>query len=321
MKKIIIYLFLIPVFLLSQNNNQIDTSFTVNSAYQNAVIDFPFIKIVKPILPDKVNAFRNITYADYGNRQLKLDIFSTADETKLKPGIILIHGGGWHSGNKSLQFPMAMQLASHGFVSAAVEYRFAQEAIFPAAIIDVKNSIKWLKKNAKKFNVDTNKIAVLGCSAGGQIASLVGFSVNEKEFEDFNNYSGYSSKVNAIVNIDGLMDFLGKGSEEFDEIPDDKNPRSAHKWLGASHLENSKVWQKASAINYLNKDSCPILFINSSIQRFHAGRDETIEMLRKYNIYYEVHTFEKSPHPFWLFQPWFDETIKYTADFLNQTFK
>ncbi|MCB9247598.1 MAG: alpha/beta hydrolase [Ignavibacteriales bacterium] len=222
MKKIIIYLFLIPVFLLSQNNNQIDTSFTVNSAYQNAVIDFPFIKIVKPILPDKVNAFRNITYADYANRQLKLDIFSPADETKLKPGIILIHGGGWHSGNKSLQFPMAMQLASHGFVSAAVEYRFAQEAIFPAAIIDVKNSIKWLKKNAEKFNVDTNKIAVLGCSAGGQIASLVGFSVNEKEFEDFNNYSGYSSKVNAIVNIDGLMDFLGKGSEEFDEVPDDK---------------------------------------------------------------------------------------------------
>lgn len=319
MKKIIVIIFYIPFLLFSQNEIKIDTSFTSNSAYKKVIKDFPFIKIVKPILPNDINVLRNITYVKYGERELGLDIFFSSTEIGLRPGIVLIHGGGWRTGNKSHQYPMALQLASKGYVAVTVEYRLTNEAIFPAGVIDIKNSIKWLKKNALQFKIDTNKIAVLGCSAGGQLASLVGFSVNENDFEDYENYPGYSSKVRAIVNIDGLLDFLGKESEEFDENPDPQNPRSAHRWLGASHLDDPELWKKASGINYVTQESCPIAFINSSIPRFGAGKDATIEKLKEYNIYYEVHIIKNTPHPFWLFHPWFNETVKHVSEFLEKT--
>ncbi|MBK7106031.1 MAG: alpha/beta hydrolase [Ignavibacteriae bacterium] len=313
-----VILFILFCNLFSQTQ-KIDTSFTVFSAYQKAVKDFPFIKIVKPILPENVNAIRNLSYVKYGERELKLDIFYHANNKNYKPAVILIHGGGWHSGNKSHQVPLAMELAKNGFVSATIEYRFSQEAIFPAAIIDVKNSIKWLKKNSEKFKIDTNKIAVLGFSAGGQIASLVGFTPDYNEFED-ENFSKISSKVHAIINVDGLLDFLHSESKEFDEVPNMEKPRSAHLWFGVSQIENPEIWKKGSPINYITEKSCPILFINSSIPFYHAGRDDAIFMLKSYKIYFEQHTIENTPHPFWLFHPWFDETKEIIINFLNKLF-
>ena len=65
------------------------------------------------------------------------------------------------------------------------------------------------------------------------------------------------------------------------------------------------------------ENSPPILFINSSIPRFHAGRDEVINKLNKFLIYNEVHTLENSPHSFWLFDPWFEKTGKFVVQFLK----
>ena len=69
----------------------------------------------------------------------------------------------------------------------------------------------------------------------------------------------------------------------------------------------------------LNKP--PALFINSSMPRFHAGRDDMIKILEENNIYSEVHTLEGSPHSFWLLEPWFQPTLDYTVSFLNKVFK
>lgn len=321
MKKIILLIIGIQTILLSQiNTNYRDTSYTPYSTFIKAIKEYPAIKIVYPVLPDSVNANRNIPYVEYGERQLSLDVFSHSRRIINNPAIILVHGGGWRTGDKSLTFPLALQLANRGYVCVSVEYRLFPEALFPAAIIDVKNSIKWLKKNAGQYNVDTNKIAVLGYSAGGQIASLAGFSMHGDDLEDYLTYPGYSSNVNAIINVDGLLDFMGKGSEEFDAIPDDKNPRSAHKWLGASHLENPEVWRKASPIKYIGENSIPILFLNSSRPRFHAGRDEAVEILKIFGIYHEVHTIENTPYSFWLFHPWFNTTFNLVLNFLEILF-
>ncbi|MCB9211056.1 MAG: alpha/beta hydrolase [Ignavibacteriales bacterium] len=319
MKKIILIIFVSSILISAQTNKIIkDTSYTVYSTFNKLKKDFPFIKPVKPILPNEVNALREITYINYGERELKLDLFFNQPGEILKPAIILIHGGGWRTGDKSLMFPMALQFAKKGFVAAVVEYRLAPETIFPAAIIDVNNSIKWLKQNSFNFRIDTNKIALLGCSAGGQIASLIGFANDEKEFEDSVNYKDISNNVSAILNIDGLLDFLGKESEEYDENPNNSKPRAAHQWLGASQIDRPDLWKKASGINYIKKNSPPILFLNSSQPRFHAGRDAAIESLDKYNIYNEVHTLEDSPHSFWLFHPWFNETVNIVDQFLKK---
>ena len=322
MKQIFIILILYTSNCLAQNELFTkDTSYTIFSTFNKLKKEFPYIQSIKPILPDRVNALRDICYSKIGSRELNLDIFYEESEATRKNGVILIHGGGWRTGDKSLTFPFALQLAKRGYVSVSVEYRLSPEAIFPAAIIDIKNSIKWFKKNALNYFVDTNNIAVLGYSAGGQIASLAGFSLNGKEFEDFSTYPGYSSKVNAIINIDGVLDFLSNGSEEFDEIPDKENPRAAHKWLGVSHIENPEIWAKASPINYIDRNSIPTLFINSSRNRFSAGKDEAILKFKEYDIYYEVHTFENTTHGFWLFHPWFNQTVDFTISFLDKVIK
>ena len=63
-----------------------------------------------------------------------------------------------------------------------------------------------------------------------------------------------------------------------------------------------------------------MLFINSALPRFHAGRDDLIRLLDRQGIYSEVHTFPDTPHPFWLFHPWFEPTAEYTIAFLDKVF-
>lgn len=307
---------------ISENIIPVDTSFTVHSAYEKVIKDFPYAKIVTPDLNADINSFYDIIYADYGNRQLHLDLFVPKKNEELFPAVILVHGGGWHSGNKSHQVPMAIELAKEGFVAAAVEYRLSAEAIYPAAVKDLKSSIKWLKANAEQYKIDTTRIAILGCSAGGQLASLVGFSNGDKKYEPENiynnNYENISSNIHAVINIDGLLDFTSIESKEFDTDPN--KPRSAHLWFGSSYENNPDLWKEGSAFYHIDENDVPIIFINSILPHYHAGRDAMIEKLKKYKIYYEQHTIESTPHPFWLFHPWFEKTFKYVLGFLSKIF-
>ena len=97
-----------------------DTSFTVFSAFTKEQQKFPFIEIAKPPLSDSIIIGSNLVYVEYGKRKLRLDIFYPKDKSQKYPAVILVHGGGWRSGDKSQQFPMAEVIASPGFVTAAV---------------------------------------------------------------------------------------------------------------------------------------------------------------------------------------------------------
>ena len=150
-------------------------------------MDFPSIKIVKTEIPENVSFESNIIYKKIGNRKLHIDLFSPTDKKNDRnPAVVLIHGGGWKSGDKSMMNPMAAQIAAKGYVTVTVEYRLSPEAKYPAAIYDLKSCIIWLKENAEKYNIDTNKITVLGCSAGGTLAALLGATNDVKKFEPAN---------------------------------------------------------------------------------------------------------------------------------------
>lgn len=139
-----------------------------------------------------------------------------------------------------------------------------------------------------------------------------------KKFEDTESGSPYSSNVQAIVNIDGILDFTNPAESGKDALP--TKPSAGKAWFGSSFKEKPELWIEASPINYVNAACPPILFINSSLARFHAGRDLMIEKLNRLKIYSEVRTIDNTPHPFWLFHPWFDETTTYMLKFLYKTF-
>ena len=319
MKIFLILLCLVSYFLNAQDNIlQRDTSFTVYSAFEKESKKYPFIKIVKPELPQGVVAEWNVVYKSYKERQLHLDIFRPENRNKY-PAVLLIHGGGWSSGNKSHLVPLAQKLASHGYVTASAEYRLSPEAKYPAAIYDIKSAVRWLRANAGNYNIDTNKIAILGCSAGGHLAALVGTTNGLFEFEGKAGNIDHSSYVQAIVDIDGVLDFTDPNESGKDNDP--LKPSAGKKWLGYSYKDNPDIWIEVSPLTYVGKDTPPIGFINSSLERFHAGRDEMIEILKKYKIYYEVYTIPDTPHPFWLFHPWFQQTFEFVISFLDKSLK
>jgi len=122
-----------------------------------------------------------------------------------------------------------------------------------------------------------------------------------------------------IIDVDGILDFTHPAESNKDSDP--LKPSAGKAWFGYSYKEKPELWMEASPFNYVTEKTPPILFINSSQDRFHAGRDYMIEKMNIYNIYSEVHTIPDTPHPFWLFHPWFKKTLDYTVTFLNRVFK
>ncbi|WP_374444857.1 alpha/beta hydrolase [Epilithonimonas sp.] len=270
--------------------------YTIEGTYEKLKKKYPFIRPLNLEFPENVMATRNIEYKNSGGRILQADIYHPFTFGQKYPGIILVHGGGWISGSKENERFLAQELASKGYVVMAVNYSLSDVAKYPAAVEDIEDALKFLKKHRKEFYLNKKKIAIGGNSAGAQLATLV----------------GVKNKVQAIVNIDGIVSFVHPESEE--------GVYAAY-WFGATKVQNFKLWKEASPLEYVGKHTPPTLFVNSSQPRFHAGRDDMIEILKRNNIYYEIHEIKDSPHSFWLVQPWFDETLKYTVDFLDKVLK
>jgi pectinesterase len=310
-------LFLLLVFISNsveaqQDNVPRDTSFTVYSAYIKESKKRPYITIAKPAMPVGVKQKENVVFASVGKRKLYADVFYPVKKSKSwYPAVVMIFGGGWKSGDKSQNVPIAQQLAAEEYVAMTIQYRLSLEAKYPAAVEDVKAAVRWLRAHAKEYNIDKNKIAVLGMSAGGQLAALTGTTNGVKRFEGEGGNPNESSNVQAIVNIDGTLAFHHPESEE---------GKAAAEFLGGTYDEKPEVWEDAAPLNHTDKNTPPIIFINSSIPRFHAGRDDMIKKLDQFGIYHEEHTLPDTPHPFWFFNPWFETTVKYTVDFLDKVF-
>ncbi|WP_055091606.1 alpha/beta hydrolase [Flavobacterium aquidurense] len=311
MRKIVFLLLLFSGVVSAQQSYSVDTSYTVKSTYNKLIKKYPAITIPVVGKNKNVDEVYDVVYFKTKERTLHIDGFINKSK-KQNPAVVMIHGGGWRSGNKSQMNFLAQEIASKGYSCFTVEYRLSLEAKYPNGVYDVKNAIKFIKDNAKKFNVDPGKIAVLGCSSGGQMAALIGTTNEKPAFDDPLNKSKSSSKVNAIINVDGVLAF---------RHPESSEGEMASFWLGGSYDEKTENWKQASALNHTDKNTPPILFINSSIPRFHAGRDDMIAILNQNKIYNEVHTIENSPHSFWFFEPWFDETVQYTTQFLDRIFK
>ncbi|WP_316783890.1 alpha/beta hydrolase [Pedobacter frigiditerrae] len=295
-----------------------DTSYNTQRDFRNNIKKYPFIKLVVEQQMPNVTEKRNLAYAKIGDRKLLIDAFLPKSKSKTA-AVLIVHGGGWRSGDRSQHIPLAQHLAAKGMASFTVEYRLSTEAFYPASVFDVKSAVRWLKANAKQFNVDTNKIAILGFSAGGQLASLVGVTENVKKLEGDIGSFKYSSKVNAVIDIDGTLSFVHPESWELQNI--NTNKGASAMWLGYAGNERLDLWKEASPFTYANENKVPFLFLNSAVERMHAGRDDFKKLMDKKGIYTEIVSFKDSPHSFCLYQPWFDLTVNHITSFLEKVFK
>lgn len=297
--------------------HQPDTSFTTYSAYTKAIKKHPGITIVNEFDLPGIATERDVVYCRLGERELKLDAFyPIKKDSLLHPAVIIIHGGGWRSGSRRQHYPLAQKLAALGYTCFTPEYRLSTEALYPAAIFDMKAAIRWAKMNAAVYHVDTNKIAVSGFSAGGQMAAWLGTTGGNILWgEDCNSRAG--DAVNAVIDIDGTLSFVHPESGEGD---DSKKTSAATYWFGYSKKEYPLLWEDASPLKWVSSKTPPVLFINSSEKRMHAGREDFIKVLKENNIYSQVQQFDNAPHTFCLFHPWFEPTVNYIDTFLKTVF-
>ena len=217
-----------------------------------------------------LTTYKNIQYASVpgvDKNYLSLDLYLPIGLTGKLPLIIQVHGGAWRMGDK--KFCAANDVVSYGFAMACINYRLSQVAKFPAQIYDVKSAVRWLRKNADKYNLDVNRFGAWGDSAGGHLVALLGTSGGVSGLEGDIGVTGYSSKVQAVVDWFGPTDFskVIPLKEKYGEYYD-----AAGQLLGGvgAKLEDvKKLIPEANPITYIDKNDPPFLIM-------HGKKDPTV---------------------------------------------
>lgn len=295
-----------------------DTSYNLASEYQKNQKNFPFITLA-PEADPAVEKKLAVPYCTRGDKSLLLDVFAPRQKTTApRKAIIIIHGGGWRSGNRNLHHGLATKLATMGYVCFTPEYRLSTDALFPAAVHDVKAAIRWVRKQATAYNIDPKNISIAGHSAGGELAAFMGATNGKKEWDGAGCEPGTPSDVQAVIDIDGILAFIHPESGEGD---DSRRTSAATYWFGYPKTANDAIWKSASPLTHVGKASAPMLFLASSVDRMHAGRDDYNKALSSHGIYSETVNYKTAPHSFILFNPWIDSAANAMHAFLQKVYQ
>lgn len=202
----------------------------------------------------------DIAYASASPAQ-KLDLYLPAgDGTELRPGLVVVHGGGWRSGDKQRgqwsQIPA--RYAQEGYVAISVNYRLTGEAPWPAQIEDVKAAVRWLRAHAREFGVDPRRIGAYGNSAGAHLVSLLGLVKKSDGLEGSGPYQEHSSLVQAVCASATPTDFLNWG--EVGQVP----ARLGNSFLAGPEGGLVDRARQASPITYARADAPPFLLVHGT---------------------------------------------------------
>ncbi len=268
------------------------------------------------------------TYVDEKRRRrLTLDLYRP-DETQGeapaegRPAIVMYFGGGWQNGRPSLFAPLAQALTQRGYVCVVPEYRLSGEAPFPAAVHDAKAAIRWTRKNAKRFNIDPDRIACIGGSAGGHLSGFMGASNGIERFEGEGDHREVSSDIQAAVVMCGPMNMLANGvaerAEEGARLPEGD---AILDFMGGTPPSVDPArYREASPLTHLSKQSPPMLFIDGENDKPRLRYTDFWARMDELGIAHEFVLMPQGPHPFWNMREWFEPTVDSVDNFLRKHF-
>lgn len=170
------------------------------------------------------------------------------------PAVLVIHGGGWESGDREQVKSIAKRLASRGFVAVNVTYRLVPEAIFPAQLQDVQQAVLWTRANAQRFRIDPKRIGAFGYSAGAHLAALLG-GIGEAP-----PLGRPGLAIQAVV---------GGGTPT--DLTKSAGGGLVPRFLGGSVEQKPQAYRDASPINHVNAGDPPVFL-------YHGGGDRLVSI-------------------------------------------
>lgn len=182
---------------------------------------------------------------------LSLDLFHPG--TANAPVIVYIHGGGWISGDRTTYADEAEWATQQGFAAVVFDYRLAPLYPFPAAVLDARSAIGFLRENAARFDIDPRRIACFGNSAGGHLATMCGVCTTGLDgSEPF-------APVQAVVDVCGISDIRNPDVTQF--------PISmsfVEQFMGGAYAGREEAYALASPIAHINGACCPFLILHGT---------------------------------------------------------
>jgi len=224
-------------------------------------------------LQQDVSVEQNISYSAT-DPVLRLDLYKPAGTaTAPRPAVILIHGGGWTSFDKSTMQGMGNFLARHGYVAFSVDYRLFQggKNPWPAQLDDVQRAVRWIRANTAKYNIDPNHIGAFGHSAGAQLAALLGMEDTHEDSDPA--LAKHSSRVQAVVDVSGPVDFT--------TIHDPDNTAFLTKFLTTGYTSHPEIWREASPAFHVAKTDAPFLIV-------HGTEDQSVPVAQAQELHYKL---------------------------------
>lgn len=271
-----------------------------------------------------VRYINDVVYAEMPEADLHLQILVPFTRNGLSgplPCIVHVQGSAWKKQNVYGSLPDVAKLAAKGYVIAVVEYRHSGIASFPAPVIDAKNAVRFLRKNAAEYGIDPEKMIIAGNSSGGHTAVYAGFTHNDNTEDDL--YPGFSGETAGVINYYGSTSFMFEYSNP--STPEHLTPESPE-GMEAGHIdlrENEEMKRTMSCeCNITASTVIPPVLI------FHGTKDKIVhpecsvrlyEQMKKTHHDVEMYLIKGADHGGAEF--WSDPVIEKADEFIRKCFE
>lgn len=224
---------------------------------------------VKTLFPEGTVFHENIPYANDTVKQHLLDIYLPKNAKPNLPLIVWVHGGAWMLNDKYADMGYMKHTVKgfleNGYAFASIDYRYTTVKPFPAQAQDCNQALQWLYDHAAQYGFNKQKIALVGFSAGGHLASLIALSANNNVKDFYVHGKPATFQISAVVDFYGPADLIAMASDT------SKNTKSEPMTilLGAAVVDRPDLAKRASPVTYIDKKDPPFLII-------HGEKDEAV---------------------------------------------
>lgn len=233
---------------------------------------------------------KNQAYLPEGRKE-KADLYMPADDDgKKHPGVLIIHGGGWKGGKKDAarEINIGTTLASHGYVCMSIEYQLddpkSPALCWPQNLHDCKTAVRWMRANAERLHLDVDHIGVIGGSAGGHLASMVGVTGPESLLDPTGPYGDQSCRVNCVVDMYGPAHFEQRDLSI----------------LRATRTEAPDLYKQFTVLTHLDPKDPPFLILHGTADKTVAleQSERLAKALAEQKIEHHLEIIPGAPHTF-----------------------